>query len=1074
MSNRLAISIVVGLGVLAFGLLWFELGGPAEQARKVAAPGVAAAGSGDTSVAAAEVVSAEARPSEPPAMSDVEPVVADATTREAARTPYELELDAGWWVEGSVVLPEGTPADEEPYVVARGRKLENGAFHRVAVEPMGSFRIAFGEKTRKGRVQLDARYLYLEESPRFDVREAQHLALEPRLGGFVHGRIGLPEDCPVEAEELVGLPVQLNGHRSNDASRMGSIEADLTYAFGGVPSGDYILHIRPNRLQTVRTEVLTLRKGEELVHDVSMNVGAVVAGKILDAGGQPVAGAEVSARPTRNTRRRTKSEADGSFLLEGVAPGMVTLTVKQQGFEEHNVALGALEDRARREDLEVLLDRGLGLSGRVTWTDGTPAGDVKVVVQKNREDQWGIEDATSSRTNADGSFTLTGLVEGSYTVAAHGRRKDSEGGTSRRQRLRATLHDVVAGTDGLELVLGGGNVLRGVVVDDLGRPLERCFVRARRAGTPGFFAARGTDILSRSVRDAADGAFVLDGLDTGKWIVQATARGHGPSEEVPVDASAALPELTLVCGRAGQVRGVVRAANGAPIADAIVSLEAVTTGQDFHVGSDVHARTDAEGVFVLEDVDPGEATLTAEADGHAPSDPLLFELEAGGEVLDVELRLRATSALIVQVVGGGEREVQVFGEDHATARTDADGRAVIRDLPPGTYTVQVAPTTEEVRAVGGSSEREDGFDILELSKHGIVLAEGETLEVVLERDALSPISVSGRVVAGGQALEKAHVWFSYEGPGSNPTTRTDTDGGYGVLLPGPGEYRLAVSTRQGMSYRETVQVPDVRSFELDIVIATGAIAGRVYGPDGAPAAGVTVTALSGRQRDRGRTGTDGSYLLDLVPVGTYTVNAGGARSSRGGSDPSHGPASIDDVTVTAGATVRGVDLRLPDGGTLRGQMRTPDGSLVRAVLYRSDPEGRMLEQIGWSRDQGRFEIGGLPVGTLHVFARGDGNASTLATVEIRAGDTTELELVLHPTGRLMVEVSGANGATRVNVRGADGAPWPGHARRGNTWTFQSVVVGPCTVTVTSGDTERIVETQVAANEETRVEVSIED
>jgi MFS family permease len=64
--------------------------------------------------------------------------------------------------------------------------------------------------------------------------------------------------------------------------------------------------------------------------------------------------------------------------------------------------------------------------------------------------------------------------------------------------------------------------------------------------------------------------------------------------------------------------------------------------------------------------------------------------------------------------------------------------------------------------------------------------------------------------------------------------------------------------------------------------ATASIAGLVTGPDGTPAAGVTVTALDSAQAVAGRavTGADGRYLLPVSGPGEYVMVAAGLRTLR--------------------------------------------------------------------------------------------------------------------------------------------------------------------------------------------------
>src|SRR5688572_15016170 len=110
-------------------------------------------------------------------------------SRREAATGHEAELARAHWVHGRVLFPAGTPDDERAFVVADGRPFEDGSRHRVAVGPDGTFRVAFSEKTRAGHFELEARYLYMEESVRWKAGASAEIVLAPALGARIAGRV---------------------------------------------------------------------------------------------------------------------------------------------------------------------------------------------------------------------------------------------------------------------------------------------------------------------------------------------------------------------------------------------------------------------------------------------------------------------------------------------------------------------------------------------------------------------------------------------------------------------------------------------------------------------------------------------------------------------------------------------------------------------------------------------------------------------------------------------------------------------------------------------------------------------
>jgi hypothetical protein len=115
----------------------------------------------------------------------------------------------------------------------------------------------------------------------------------------------------------------------------------------------------------------------------------------------------------------------------------------------------------------------------------------------------------------------------------------------------------------------------------------------------------------------------------------ALAEGHGRGERIertlPGDASA----LDFVLPRAGEIRGVVLGADGAPVGSAEVLLDAGSRPRARR------ARTDAEGRFAFERAAAGPCRLVAWSEDLPQSEPVELDLRAGETASGVELRLPA-------------------------------------------------------------------------------------------------------------------------------------------------------------------------------------------------------------------------------------------------------------------------------------------------------------------------------------------------------------------------------------------------------------------------------------------------
>jgi hypothetical protein len=472
-----------------------------------------------------------AQPNEPQATDPPAPPAA----REASQTPREQELARAHWVEGRVILPPGTPADEELHVVADGKDFADGSDHRARLGPDGSFRVAFSEKSRSGKIGIEARYLYLDEAVRWKRGRATPIVLRPELGARLVVRLVPPAGIdPGSIDGRVQLsPVGLDGGREDDdqlyqyiVARPVRVGIDLVHAYGGLRPGyrydlTYAGDDLASAFQSVELEAGDSRSQElELVH------GATLSGRVVNGAGAPLAGAHVYANSEgdlrgRSRHRGTVTPADGSFELRALSPGRVRLYAERGGYDEAELDLGALAGREARTELVLVLAPVRGISGRVVFPDGQPAS---AVVSAISEPSKGPGHRVSTCSASDGRFRLTGLPEEAYAVMAY---IEWPSGNEQLPRWQGHVEDVSAGTEGLLLTLSEGEELELRVLDENGSPVTECALQGRWVtrrrevqGIPGLHF--------RSRRESLDGSYRVEGLLAGEWEIGVTAGGFGP------------------------------------------------------------------------------------------------------------------------------------------------------------------------------------------------------------------------------------------------------------------------------------------------------------------------------------------------------------------------------------------------------------------------------------------------------------------------------------------------------------------------------------------------------------------
>jgi len=264
------------------------------------------------------------------------------------------------------------------------------------------------------------------------------------------------------------------------------------------------------------------------------------------------------------------------------------------------------------------------------------------------------------------------------------------------------------------------------------------------------------------------------------------------------------------------------------------------------------------------------------------------------------------------------------------------------------------------------------------------------------------------------SLAPAHLaWREDGGP---PVRQFELDEQGRVALshlePGTWVARLNGRTVAG----EAVDVIAARSARADLIVQPGlSVRGLVLDENEAPVSGAEIfSSHSGDVPGRGRlTTTDGAgrfTLRDLAPwrpTSPYTSVAARA-SGRTTSSEWEAVGSVGDsadivlrlfgpagglsgrVLDASGAPVAGATIEFPGGGWTRHHGLSPEGLQL-------DEQPRLHLE---SASDGTFASDRLPVGTLGVAVSTDAHPTKSASVDIEAGRTAELEIVLATGGVL--------------------------------------------------------------------------
>jgi hypothetical protein len=320
--------------------------------------------------------------------------------------------------------------------------------------------------------------------------------------------------------------------------------------------------------------------------------------------------------------------ADGTFAFEDVpSPANYQLIVDKPGFatQVRDVVLGAAEEL---EGIQIVLREGDGvIAGHVTTPDG-PLGGVTVVATSGE-----LEFETVSLTLDDvGAFTVRTLpTPGQYTLTFEREGYESATRTvdlAAGQQLEGLLVTMMPTTGGINgRVSGPEGPLGGVRITVTGPSDVEMTTVSESVGDPGAYGFGNLPVPATYTVTFSKEGYVAQSRLVELGGATGVATAHG------VDAR--LVRSTAI------VRGVIRGADGRPVAGATVTL---TDGTDERRVLSAHEPL---GRFDFSPVEPGAYTLTATLPGTSPAVRLINVVAA--DVADLDIRLAAQASLTGRV-----------------------------------------------------------------------------------------------------------------------------------------------------------------------------------------------------------------------------------------------------------------------------------------------------------------------------------------------------------------------------------------------------------------------------------------
>ncbi len=411
-----------------------------------------------------------------------------------------------------------------------------------------------------------------------------------------------------------------------------------------------------SELTAPEPKTVTLRPGETKEGvDFVLGEGDFIEGVVTNTDGEPLEGSNVSWNIWDGTPqfgpRNVQTDEDGYYRIAGLKPGAVvnSITASHDGYQSDSRQNVSLLDGPQNFELAPVGEIELTA---VEKGSGKPVANYDYLLYPRAWDQ-NVDPGTLRGRVRNAEGTTTFAVNGSGGKRVVVAELDEAGEPTGRKG--AALFTVPRDGEPLEVEVevGGGATITGrVIMDDTEEAVEGAtvgiFVRDLNYGP--FQRTTIPDAFRhRSATTDSGGEFEMPGMVIGTYELTAAAEKASALEriEVVVEEDTQPPHVTIRLGRSAAIFGVATDRDRQPLAGATVSYYKQSDWQDTSV------TTNAEGEYRIEDLGPGQYSVSIHAGTRNLSESQSVEL-ASGEEKELNFDFADTIKLTGRITVDGE------------------------------------------------------------------------------------------------------------------------------------------------------------------------------------------------------------------------------------------------------------------------------------------------------------------------------------------------------------------------------------------------------------------------------------
>ncbi|RED63081.1 carboxypeptidase regulatory-like domain-containing protein [Cohnella lupini] len=763
-----------------------------------------------------------------------------------------------------------------------------------------------------------------------------------------------------------GSPIPNASIQINDL--VGSLAAQTTsnasgfYQITGLMPGTYRISFSATNFQHSDQPVtLTANSTKTLNATLALNPG-VVAGRVTDLIGNPIAGASVEALDNRiNLLASTVTDASGFYSITSLAPeANYRLRVSAVNFA--NAITGFLILAGQTTTVNIALTPQPGtIEGIVTDVGtGEPIGGTSV----RAYNADGITILTTM-TDANGLYSLPSLLPGTYNILFN------DTGYANRTVGALVMSNAVTNVSiALERLSGA---LSGNVSSPSGQPIPNTLIRV-------YF----NNIIVSRVGTDENGNYFLPSLAPNPYVLTARANEFGGQTLGAVIEPLQTTTVNFILKPdPGILSGVLTTPEGLPIPGAIVAIL-----NDLSGGPVILTRvvSGEDGRYIVANLEPGNYIVNVTANGFQNAIGGALVRSAAETVQSFVLlpnpgtitgTVTDQGGLVILSAGIEIRINNANGTTVSSQFTDTAGRFSASNLAVGSYTVYFSAT---------------GFQTDSVTT---IVRSGDTSDVTVSLLPL-PGFIQGTVTDtfNGLPVPGAFVRSLNQNGFLITTGVTDSQGFYRLIGLPPGNYSIATQADffQSSLLGAIVVADTITTVNVGLDEQPGSIAGMIN----IPISGILIELFNIRNIPiaTAYTSSNGSFRFDNLQTGTYILTA---------LAPMYTSEAIG-ATVLSGQTANASLTLNPDPGSITGLVTDSNGIPLSRATIRILDANETIRGIGQTDQAGNFSIGSLPLGTLSINVSAPSYSNVISSIDLSPG-----ELITGLIFRLVADPGGLSG-----------------------------------------------------------------